>query len=297
MAGRSVELPAPAKLNLGLRILGRRQDGYHRIESLFLPLALGDAVRVEAATTDPPGVSLALEADDPQIPQGADNLAARAARAFLEATGLGARIRIHLRKRVPAGAGLGGGSSDAGAVLRALGQLFPDALPDATGLALDLGADVPYFLDPRPARVTGVGEKIEAVAAVPSLWVVLAHPPGRLLTADVYRAYDEAGALTPVSAASTMKLVSGLRTGPASLAALAGLLGNDLEPAAVRLCPEIARIEECMRRAGAPAVGMSGSGPTVYGLFPDEAAATHAESRFEAGVTARLCRTRTLASP
>ena len=152
---------APAKLNLGLRIVGRRPDGYHELESVFAPIDLADelAIEIEEHSRGPAEVELELAGADPEVPGGASNLAARAAREFLAAAGLRARVRIALAKRIPAAAGLGGGSSDAGAVLRALAGRWPAALRrDAlAALALGLGADVPFFLDPRTALVGGIG--------------------------------------------------------------------------------------------------------------------------------------------
>lgn len=301
-----IELPAPAKVNLGLRVLGRRPDGYHLLESLFVPLDLADEVSVEVLSGVPstaPGVALSLEVRDApvgpgEIPGGDENLAVRAARAFLEAARLdGVSLEVRLGKRIPAAAGLGGGSSDAGAVLRALARLFPGALPggEVVRLALGLGADVPFFLDPRPALVSGVGETIEPVEGVPGLVLVLANPGESLATAEVYSTFDELRpSLTPVGAGSTMRALSGLRSDPNAFAKLfETLLENDLEPAAVRLCPPIARLRERLRVAGALVTGMSGSGATVFGLFPDEVAAERALARaaFETATWTEIVRT------
>jgi 4-diphosphocytidyl-2-C-methyl-D-erythritol kinase len=218
----------------------------------------------------------------------------RAAERLLEIAGLSCSVRIRLTKRIPAAAGLGGASSDAGAVLRSLTEIFPDALsPDAlASLALDLGADVPFFLDPKPALVRGIGERVEALPEAPALTLMVAHPGVPLSTAQVYRAFDALGP-TPAPGAPrrpSLRPLSRLRRDGAPDPALARLLENDLEPAAVRLCPPIARLREAIRAAGALAVGMSGSGPTVYGLFGDAAAAASALGRpaFESPIWARV---------
>ncbi len=157
---RRVRGVAPAKVNLGLRITGQRPDGNHELESVFLPLDLGDEVELEVAPARLSSVALTLHPGPVEgVPGDASNLAYRAAEAFLEVAGRAGctgSVRIRLHKRIPAAAGLGGGSSDAGVVLRSLARLFPAALSaKALGeLALDLGADVPFFLDPRPARVS-----------------------------------------------------------------------------------------------------------------------------------------------
>lgn len=283
---------APAKINFGLRVGPRQTDGYHPIESLFLPLNLADEIAVEAG----PGseVRLALQGAPSGVPAGGDNLAARAARAFLEAAGLEAELRIRLRKRIPAAAGLGGGSSDAGAVLRALDRLYAGALaPERlAGLALELGADVPFFLDPRPALASGVGQRLQPVAGAPELALLLVNPGIPLATADVYRAFDAlrkapggagTGALTPFEPGSTMRRLSGLRdTGGwlgGGTSELSDLLVNDLEAAATRLCPAIRRLRARLEASGARAVAISGSGPTLFGIFPNVPAARAAAER------------------
>jgi 4-diphosphocytidyl-2-C-methyl-D-erythritol kinase len=321
----SLRLAAPAKVNLGLRVRGRRRDGYHRLESLFLPLDFGDEVVLERVAG---GLALALEGDAEGVPAGEANLACRAARAFLEAAGLPVGgLRVRLRKRVPAAAGLGGGSSDAGAVLRGLRSLHPDALDPAALdlLALALGADVPFFLDPRPAWVTGIGEEREAVAGVPALPLLLANPGRPLSTAAVFEAFDAlraapgpgAASLTPAGAdptvsasepysraaapgrARTVALLQALRTGgtgAGSAGALAEALANDLEAAAVRLCPAVAALRRSIEEVGAVAVGLSGSGPTVYGIFAVEEEARAARARLALAPPARSWVVTTVAS-
>lgn len=272
--------PAPAKVNLGLRVAARRPDGRHELESVFVPLDLRDEVSIEVSAAAEPAVALEVGGEDAGVPAGATNLAARAAAAFLDAVDRRLALRIRLTKRIPAAAGLGGGSSDAGAVLRALAAHLPDALaPGAlAALALGLGADVPFFLDPRPAWVGGVGERVEPLPGVPALALLLANPGMPLSTAGVYRAFDALHpTLTPRRGPSTLRPLLGLWTEAASRsAALAGLLENDLEPAAIRLCPPVARLRDRLRAAGALAVGMSGSGPTVFGIFRNLAEAESA---------------------
>lgn len=281
-----MRLSAPAKVNLGLRILGRREDGYHLLESLFVPIDLVDRVQIEPRDT--PSVALQLDGDVPGVPADGSNLALRAARAFLAAAGIEAGLGLVLEKRIPASAGLGGGSSDAAAVLRGLARLYPDAIsPEGLlGLALGLGADVPFFLDPRPALVTGIGERIEAISGLPAFPLLLAHPGAPLATPDVYRAYDALPAsLTPVQTGSTMLRISALRE--CGDGALAELLENDLEPVVGRLCPRITELREVIEGSGALAVGMSGSGPTVFGIFRDTIAASQARDRLDLAPPAR----------
>jgi 4-diphosphocytidyl-2-C-methyl-D-erythritol kinase len=296
-AGRSLRCHAPGKINLGLRIVGRRPDGYHELESLFAPLDLGDDVEIAVSESPTLEVEIELEGASEEIPVDATNLACRAAKAFAEATGLNYRIELRIEKRLPAGAGLGGGSSDAGAVLRALCELFPGALDSSrlAALALELGADVPFFLDPRPALVSGIGERLEALDGLPSLPVLLANPGVALATADVFRTFAAIQpALTKTPPDRRIPPLSGAAGPGWTFAGAAGLsLENDLEPIAVRLCPPIARLQRQIRAAGAQAVGMSGSGATVFGLFESAKAAERAleETAFEAPVWARVAAT------
>jgi 4-diphosphocytidyl-2-C-methyl-D-erythritol kinase len=272
----SIELDAPAKVNLGLRIVGRRADGYHELESLFAPIDLADAIALTVEWGRGADVELALADDAGGAPSGDDNLAVRAARAFLAESGVAARVAIRLTKRTPVAAGLGGGSSDAAAVLRGLAQAFPGALPGPAleALALRLGADVPFFLNPRPAWVTGIGERREPLGGVPALPLLLANPGEPLATREVFRAFDALGVPHAARAEPPRSLAREL----ADDGALASRLHNDLEAPAVRLCPAIARLRTQLARAGARAVGMSGSGATVYGVFADRAAARAAEA-------------------
>jgi 4-diphosphocytidyl-2-C-methyl-D-erythritol kinase len=275
---RSLRLPAPAKVTLGLRILGRRIDGYHELESLFAPLDLADALQLEIARADVPRVTLRVEPTGSGAPADASNLAARAAELFLAEARLALRVEIALEKRTPVGAGLGGGSSDAGAVLRGLASFAPDALtPERlAALALRLGADVPFFLDPRPAFVRGIGERVEPVAGLPALALVLANPGEPLATREVYRVYD---VLQPGSQRAALDLPRELPRLLADRSRLASLLHNDLEQAALRLCPAVRRLRGELSARGALAVGMSGSGPTVFGVFESGAAARSAAQR------------------
>ncbi|MCC6747639.1 MAG: 4-(cytidine 5'-diphospho)-2-C-methyl-D-erythritol kinase [Deltaproteobacteria bacterium] len=274
------ERAAPAKINLSLRVVGRREDGYHELDSLFVPLALADRVTVELEEAS----SSVVTCTCPGRPDldGAENLAARAAKAYLARTGRTARVRLTVEKRVWAAAGLGGGSSDAAAVLRALNDAFhPLSEAELATVALGLGADVPFFLLGRAARAQGIGERLTPLSGLPLLDLVLANPGTPLGTAEVYRALG----LTPGER----------RPAPPQPVALDGrlesvlpLIWNDLEPPAARLCPEIPRLRARLAEAGALATGMSGSGPTVFGLFrsPEEAGAAALFLKESRGVSA-----------
>lgn len=296
-----LRLAAPAKVNLGLRVLGRRDDGYHLLESLFVPLDLADWLELAPA---PGARGIRLRVHGPRaggVPTDATNLAVRAAAAFHEAAGLGTPgLELVLEKHVPAQAGLGGGSSDAGAVLRGLARLHPGALaPEAlAALALRLGADVPFFLAPGPARVGGIGERITALGDVAPLHLLLVHPGVGLATGEVYAAHDalsgaRPAALTAPEAGPSLSPPSPSLSREALARHLGALLANDLEPAALRLCPPLARLRRRIADLGALAVGMSGSGPTLFGVFPDAASAREAAERagFAPPVWCRVART------
>lgn len=292
-AVRTASVRAPAKLNLGLRIVGRRPDGYHLLESIFVPLDLADELTLRVEPARRTRVLLTVEGGPPELETDDRNLAVRAATAFFDSAGQPAEVQVTLTKKIPVGAGMGGGSSDAGSVLRALASGHPQAVsaPRLAALAASLGADIPYFLDPRPALVRGIGEQIEPIAGFPALPVVVATPQPPLRTADVFRAWDgppsggsvRAGlALTPAEPGRRMPSLSALWNGgggdraeepdprvslEASPSDWRELLVNDLEDTAADLQPGVARLRIEIERSGARAVGMSGSGPTIFGLF------------------------------
>ncbi len=280
---------AHAKLNLGLRVVGRRADGYHLIESLFAPIDFADELRVAVAPASDPRMELECRvAPDAEgrfdFPRGDDNLAWRAAESFLEKSGRSLAVSLRLLKRIPVGAGLGGGSSDAGAVLRALDALVPKALGpgELQALALSLGADVPFFLSPQPALVEGVGERITPIGGLPRLILVLANPGESLATAEVFRAWDALHpTLTSAEPGSTLRSLSDwLAMDPGDSLAwsqrLGEILENDLEEAARRLCPAVGRTKRRLLELGARAAGMSGSGSTSFGIFATQSEANSA---------------------
>ncbi len=273
-----MRIEAPAKLNLCLFLGPRRPDGLHSLCSLFEPLALADSIEVREAERDEvvcPGVE-------------GENLAARAL-AALRRQGWGAPpLGVEIEKRIPVAAGLGGGSADAAAVLRlaagddleGLGAVASIATPDLAALAMEIGADVPSQLVPALALVGGAGERVERLPDPPPHAVVLLPGGGGLATAAVFAAADRLG--LGRSPAELEKLAARLREAAGSGASplsYADLLANDLEPAARSLRPEIGDALDALRDAGAPLALMSGSGPTVVGLFPAIAGAKSAAAK------------------
>ena len=261
---------APAKLNLTLRVVGERADGYHELDSIVAFTALGDVVRAEAADR------LTLVIDGPfasalaNAAPAADNLVLRAATALATATGTAHGARLILTKNLPIASGIGGGSADAAAALLALGALWGTALDRSAlhALALALGADVPVCLDGMACRMQGIGERLTPLAALPAAPVVLVNPGVPLATAAVFRA--RTAPFSPVLDAALAM--------PADAAGLAALVrhgGNDLEAPAGALLPAIGGVLEALgARPGCLAAAMSGSGATCFGVFDrDETAA------------------------
>lgn len=266
--------PAAAKVNLTLHITGTRPDGYHLLDSLIVFTEHGDRVHLE------PSQELALDITGPYGPalakeETARNLAFRAARAFQGACKTDAGARLTLEKHIPVGAGLGGGSADAAAVLRGLQRLWQIALPAETlhTLALSLGADVPVCLTCLPSRVRGIGEEISPVGEVPEAWLLLVNPGVPLATAHVFQAYraEETRYAKPCEPPD-----SGWRDASA-LADWLGTQANDLETAAIRLIPEIGSLLGALRDSpGCLLARMTGSGATCFGVFADKESATRA---------------------
>ncbi len=280
---------APAKINTYLAIMGRRADGYHELETWMEKLALADLLHLELA-----GDGIRLECPDSPLPTGADNLVFRAARAFLAEVGARQGIRMVLEKRIPIAAGLGGGSSDAAAVLRGCNALFgnPLGLEALLRLARPLGADVPFFVhDCAAARATGIGDLVEPGAGAISGWVVLVNPGFSVSTKWAYENF------TLTTGGNTYILGREFLHGAAPSSEAATLpLHNDLESVTVGRYPELARIKEELLAAGAYGALMSGSGPTVFGLFAEEGKARESAAQFATRFGRNVFLTRPLAT-
>lgn len=255
---------APAKVNLGLSVVGRRADGYHELHTLMVPLTVGDTLDIAPA----PGLSLRVEGAD--LPADGRNLVYRAARAYLDAAGVTRGAAITLHKRLPLASGLGGGSSDAATTLLALARLYPSGV-DLPALALTLGADVPFFLPGGAALASGVGEVLQPVD-LPPVPLVLLNPGVEVSAADAYR------------------WLAGQYTPPLDLEALLASLAsgepvpyfNALQPEVVRRHPPIAGALAALQGAGLHSPLMSGSGSTCFALARSEAQAQEAARQLAA---------------
>jgi len=249
-----IRLAAPAKLNLYLECLAHRADGYHELETIFQTIELHDTVAVSLE----PGHGIALTCTDSRLPTGADNLAWRAADAVARLRPLALRVHILLDKRIPTGAGLGGGSSDAAAVLRALQRLLPDPLSAAelAEVALHLGSDVPFFLFGGTAHALGRGEQLTALPDLPRLAVTIIKPPRECSTPAVYRALTDAerGPRTPFGAEFWRTTLIHDPTPP---------LQNRLASAATRVEPQVGQVLAWLRETGV-SHQVSGSGSACF---------------------------------
>ncbi|MBT8339317.1 MAG: 4-(cytidine 5'-diphospho)-2-C-methyl-D-erythritol kinase [Desulfatitalea sp.] len=265
-----VELLAPAKINLFLYVIDRRVDGYHELYSLMCPVALYDRLTIE---TGPPVDQFTYH--HPDLPQDASNLVRKAAHTFKQALSAETDIppipvAIDLVKQIPISAGLGGGSSDAAATLKGLNQIHgkPFAASRLHRLALSVGADVPFFIDGRPAIAQGVGERLSAFDAVPAFWTVLIYPGYGFSTAQVFRNLN-----LPLT-----KSKKNLRNVPfiKETFKVPNHLHNDLEKGVGIGWETIQRNKTALMNKGALGALMTGSGSTVFGLFTDKATAEKA---------------------
>jgi 4-diphosphocytidyl-2-C-methyl-D-erythritol kinase len=284
-ADSTITIHAPAKLNLSLAVIDRRADGYHDIESLMVPVTLHDTLHV--TPTAEPGISLRvrwggrLARIDPSysgdVPTGPGNLVVRAAEALAREAGVDRGLEIELVKQIPAGAGLGGGSSDAAAVLQAAADAWQIDWPveRIAALGATLGSDIPWFFAGGPATVSGRGEEVRQVEGIPPLPAVIVKPAVSLSTAAVYQACRP----DPVRRGDAVRLADALRRG---LRAAIPLMHNALEPPARGLAPEVDRLLGDLRRAGALHPLLTGSGSACFAITRTVVEARHLAARMEA---------------
>lgn len=283
-----MKIRAPAKVNLSLRVVGKRKDGYHLLDTIMAPVNLYDEIRIARPKSFRAGKEhLRVTCDHPLVPSGKGNLAYQAASLLLTKKGILDPVHIHVRKKIPVGAGLGGGSSDAAATLQGLDRLFRLGCKrkEMLSLAASLGADVPFFIDPRPARARGIGERLRPCLFFPRLWMVILYPGFPLSTRWVYQ-HLRFSKLTKTIENTRINFSLGDSEG------LKCLLVNDLERVAMRRYPRIAFLKERLIQEGAAGALMSGSGSSVFGIFPSGQSAKEAFHRLrkEEGVQAYLVR-------
>lgn len=262
---------ARAKINLTLDVTGRRADGYHTVCMVMQSVALHDEVRVTVTQGEKKPRGIILTCNLPYLPVDERNLAWRAADLFYQETGvLLGTCEIHIEKRIPIAAGLAGGSTDAAAVLRALTTLHAAGLTDdeLCAMGLKLGADVPYCLRGGTMLAEGIGEELRPLAPMPHCWVVLCKPPFAVSTKDVYREMDEIDIRKRPDTAGMIKALE-----KDDYSGVCRRLSNVMELVTATKRRQIGEIKAFLTENGADGTLMSGSGPTVYGLFSDESRA------------------------
>jgi 4-diphosphocytidyl-2-C-methyl-D-erythritol kinase len=272
-----VKIRAPAKINLRLRVVGKRADGYHLLDTIMLPVSLYDEIVIKkrkkigkkSALKD----RLTVTCDDPSVPQGRKNLAYKAASLILTEKGIDEPVEVRIHKRIPVGAGLGGGSADAAATLMGLNRLFrlEYTTRQLERISAALGADVPFFVRGVPARARGIGERLTPLRAVPRFWIVILYPNFPVSTAWVYRNLPVKLTKAIVNTSINFSLESS--------ANLRKLLVNDLETVTMGRYPRIGLLKEELARQGAVGTLMSGSGSSVFGVFQSRRSAERAFRR------------------
>jgi 4-diphosphocytidyl-2-C-methyl-D-erythritol kinase len=265
---------APAKINLSFKIRRRREDGFHEIDTLMTPISLKDELTIEPDESEG---ALIFSSDDPTLPQDESNLVVRAARAFYREVGAPPRARIFLHKRIPHGAGLGGGSSDAASTLLGLNELHgaPIAITRLTTIAGDLGSDVPFFLAGGAARCRGRGEIVESISTLPPLSLLLFKPEFGVPTPSAYRQWRDSLELPNVD--YNPQQVVGLD------------LVNDLEPPVFEKHIFLAQMKTWLREQPEIAAALlSGSGSTMFALLRDSSAGDAVTSRARAELDPNL---------
>jgi 4-diphosphocytidyl-2-C-methyl-D-erythritol kinase len=251
-----IELHAAAKINLFLHVTGRRPDGYHELVSLMCRIDLYDTLLLDTSAS-----GIHVDCRHPDVPEGRKNLAYRAADLFFQTAGYRPAARVVIEKRIPVGAGLGGGSSDAAAVLRGLNQAcgHPLSLAQLQALGLEIGADVPFFIDGRPSLATGVGERLDPFPNLDSHPLVTVFPGVAVSTAAIYKNLN-------LGLTKCQKQLKSFLLNEEKFNVNRHLC-NDLESVAVARFPRIETAKQALLARGAAGALMSGSGSAVFGLF------------------------------
>lgn len=275
MSDQTITFPAFAKINLSLRVLGRRVDGYHDLDTVFQTISLHDTISLSPSERD----EIALWCDDRRLPADGTNLIVRAADALRAYFHKESGARIRLQKRIPMQAGLGGGSANAAVTLMALSKLWnlPATREDLFGIAAQIGADVPFFLRGGTARGTGTGINLASLSDAAEKFLLIIKPNANIRTADAYRSLDERSLTTPNSKSI---LSSSQPTEIFDNAAFAAL-ENDFAEIAFALDSEISRAKAALLKTGAQTATLAGSGSAVFGIFDSKDAQRRAIQAIE----------------
>lgn len=277
---KEIKLRALAKINLGLDVVRKREDGYHEVRMIMQTVRLYDQIKL--SMREKPGI--AVKTNLFYLPVNEDNLVYRAAKLLQDEFGMKQGVAIDLKKFIPVAAGLAGGSSDAAAVLVGMNRMFGLGLSKAELMkrAVSIGADVPYCIMRGTALAEGIGEKLTPLPAMPKCHILIAKPAVHVSTKFVYTSL-RVGELT--SHPDIDGQIRALREG--NLQGLADKMGNVLETVTIPAYPVIGEIKRLMEESGAVGAMMSGSGPTVFGLFEDERKAKYAYEKLRGGDLAR----------
>mgnify|MGYP001943947603 FL=1 len=271
---RELYLRARAKINLTLDVTGKREDGYHNVEMIMQTINLYDELWIQRI----PKPIIRITSNLPWLPCDERNLVYQAAQQMKKIYGISQGVNIHLKKRIPVGAGLGGGSSDAAAVLIGLNRLFNiyTTKQELMKIGLSLGADVPYCILRGTALAQGIGEKLTPLVSIPRCWVVLAKPGIHISTRSIYQKLNWKEIQEHPS---TQNMIQSIQN--QDLEQIAGGLCNVLETVTIKDYPIIADIKQVLKDSGALGSLMSGSGPTVFGLFTNRGKAQKAAKRIK----------------
>ena len=284
----SLVLESPAKINLRLEILRKREDGYHELKTIFQKISLHDTLHFSLKK----GKGISITTNHPRLPVGKTNLIYRAAQSILRRSNYKGGVAIQIEKRIPLGAGLGGGSSNAAATLKALNQLLGTNLSRKVlmELGLKIGADVPFFFLKGAALGSGIGERLKKIE-VPNLWFVLIYPNFEVSTQWAYQNFDKClsaatlSGLQPLSrkakGLTNQQFHINLNKFSKTPKGVSQILFNHLEAVVLKEYPQIDVMKKMLFSAGALNALMTGSGPTVFGLFPGERIATKAYEKIE----------------
>jgi 4-diphosphocytidyl-2-C-methyl-D-erythritol kinase len=278
-----ISLPSFAKINLALRVLGKRSDGYHELTTLFQSLEFHDSLTFRFS---PGEFGISIKVAGAEVPTDARNLIHKACIAFNRAHKIDFRIEASVSKQIPVESGLGGGSSNAAATLVAISRFlhWPLKMVELSSVAATIGADVPYFLHGGTALGEGRGDQITPLEDWPSAQVLLVHPSVTCSTTAIYRYYDEWNLLT--DPANSIKIHLDQR--PESLTDFVSRIENDLEKVVFALYPELESIKNKLKDSGAMAAGLTGSGSVIFGLFEKAEDADRAVSGFAGSIRTRF---------
>ncbi|UZJ78956.1 4-(cytidine 5'-diphospho)-2-C-methyl-D-erythritol kinase [Fictibacillus sp. KU28468] len=262
MNDNKISIKAPAKINLSLDVLGKREDGYHEVKMIMTTVDLSDRVELTLLEEN----RITIESTGGFVPLDQRNLAYQAALLLKKTFGIKKGVGIHIAKNIPVAAGLAGGSSDAAAALKGLNEIWKLglSLDELAVLGAKIGSDVSFCVYGGTAIASGRGEHIQHIKAPPPCWVLLAKPPIGVSTAEVYRRLDT----KTIDHPDIEAMVHAIETN--DYEGVCGQLGNVLETVTLPIYPEVKQIKDQMHRLGADGVLMSGSGPTVFGLFQHE---------------------------